>query len=502
MRSQLRSAMILAAASVAFTACTDEAPQPVTGPNATSLRPVSANIAVNACDATVLRGLIKDFAKSNKDPLYTILSDIQKNGPSNDKAFDGLSRIAAIRGTSDQNSGVAGSVFDGLVRGFLGCGSPSIVDGTLELPSGKSFGDALVASNGWLFEVRGKNAEPPASGPYKAGPYDDPFAPAYQRGGPSPSKFWAVDANPTASSPTQTAWTRSITSTGSPASSALPKRFLIYGYPVTDFLSSLTGVASRFEVRTIPRICNTVATDNIFDCTASTTTEFGISLKVGLCFNPTTDLTALRVNHANVFLPKASLNCGGVNDPTPITVASASTGFDPMNTLAMAARRVTGFFTPQPAYAAFIGGGLSGAVKDLSPSAVYDLSQITLTALDTFVNNGNNTTNLSTTGSYGVITVRANEASTGTPPVANVPIVLSVVGNNSIISYFNDLSTIENPEPDLVTVTRYTDANGIAKFDNVRLTKAGGYQLQMQIAFDGFAGPIVLTNKNIQIQNK
>jgi hypothetical protein len=281
----------------------------------------------------------------------------------------------------------------------------------------------------------------------------------------------------------------------------LPKRFLIYGFPVTDFLSSLTGVASRFELRTIPRICNTVATDNIFDCTASTTTEFGISLKVGLCFNPTPDLTALRVNHANVFLPKASLNCGGSTDPTPITVASASEGFGAMNTFAMAAKRVAGFFAPQTAYAAFIGGGLSGAVKDLSPSAVYDLSKITLTAVDTFVKDGNNSSDLATTGSEGVITVRANELTSTGPALANVPVVLTVVGNSSTIAYFNDLITVENPEPVLVSVTRYTDANGIAKFNKVRLTKAGGYQLRMQVAFDGFAGAFVLTN-NFTIQNK
>ena len=127
MRLQLRTAVVLAAASVMFTGCADTSPLPPTGPNATS-RPnsASATLTVPACNITVLKAHARDYAKSSRDALFTIIGGLQtavKNGPSSagtDKVFDGLARVAAIRGTTGQNSTATGAVFHGLVTGLLG----------------------------------------------------------------------------------------------------------------------------------------------------------------------------------------------------------------------------------------------------------------------------------------------------------------------------------------------------------------------------------------------
>jgi hypothetical protein len=46
-----------------------------------------------------------------------------------------------------------------------------------------------------------------------------------------------------------------------------------------------------------------------------------------------------------------------------------------------------------------------------------------------------------------------------------------------------------------------SNATGLVSFDNVYLTKAGGYQLGFQIAFDGVSGAAVFTN-SFNMQNK
>ena len=127
-----------------------------------------------------------------------------------DKAFDGLARMAAIRGTGDQKAGVAGAVFNRLVHRFLGCADPAIAAGADE----QNFGGALGA--GWVFEVRGK----------ASGQNADPAGGAYERG--STGNWWAAEAAGT--------WADAITT-----STLTAERVLIYGYE-TSFLN----VSGRF----------------------------------------------------------------------------------------------------------------------------------------------------------------------------------------------------------------------------------------------------------------
>lgn len=466
MRPQLRNAVILAAAGVALTACADNTVPAPTGPDAASRRnSPSASLAVPACDITVLKGHARDYAKSSRDVLLTILGDLQtavKNGPSaagTDKVFDGLARVAAIRGTTDQKSGVTGSVFDGLVTGLLGCAQSSVLANTED----QDFSGALGTS--WLFEVRGKNNTP-------ARQYDDLTGWSYQRGSASPATWWAAG-------PGGTSWNSSITS------STLPKRFLIYGYPEPGFLTINGKFGSAFETRTIPKISPT----------------FGVSLKLGLCFADAVNITGTqRLNHNNEFVPNTALTCG--TGPAPISVASTSGALGRLNPVSLAQRAV-GFFAPQPAYAAFIVGAVGGGVSELSPSAVYDLSAIDLlkelgTIADGRVSRALETTVSVPTYGKSVIVRAMTKPSTAEPisePIVGVPIELSIAGNQSSIAFFSVGGV------PAVTVTRTTDAAGYANFGDVLLTKAGGYQLAFKVSFDGVTGPPLLSN-SFNFQNK
>ncbi len=92
------------------------------------------------------------------------------------------------------------------------------------------------------------------------------------------------------------------------------------------------------------------------------------------------------------------------------------------------------------------------------------------------------------------------------------PVAISVVGNSSVIAYFKDGKN-GAPAP---TATRYVAADpitgkstGIASFDEVYLTKAGGYNVAFQVALVNattgkidFAGAQVLTSNSFNMQGK
>jgi hypothetical protein len=468
MRHQLRTTFATIAASVVLTACADRTTPAPTGPNVLIPSSVTGSVAAPTCDIPALKGYERDFAKSNRDVLGTIITDLQaavKNGPSDagtDKVFDGLARVAAIRGTTDQKSGVTGDVFNNLVKGFFGCAQSNVLVGAED----QDFSNGVGIGSTWLFEVRGKNNTP-------AKPYDDLTGWAYQRSTATSATWWAAGPG-IGTDPEATRWNRSITS------AALPKRFLIYGYPVTDFLNINGRFGSAFELRTIPKISDT----------------FGISLKIGLCFFDAENITSSqRLNHFNEFVPNSALTCGTTRPPA--IVASTSGAFGELNPMTLVQRAV-GLLTPRPAYAAFAVGSVGGAVSELSPSAVYDLSAIdALTGLGT-IPDGKISKKLVTT--LGPIVVRAMTKPVGTvpgTPVEAVPIELAIAGNSSSIAFFSE-GLGGTP---VATVTRLTDANGYATFDDVFLTKAGGYQVTLRVSFDGVAGPAVLSN-SFNYQNK
>jgi hypothetical protein len=156
------------------------------------------------------------------------------------------------------------------------------------------------------------------------------------------------------------------------------------------------------------------------------------------------------------------------------------------------ARRALAFFAPQPAYAAFLAGSVGGAVSELSPSAVIDMQQVVIAYADSIAN-GTNTKPLTMVDGGPV---RVNVTTKGGTALPDVDVTLSVYGNSSVIAFFS-----VNGGPDSVTVTRKTNALGVASFDGVSLTKAGGYRLVATGSFDKVDGQAVISN-SFNIQNK
>jgi hypothetical protein len=456
----LKTAFALTAAAFVLAACTDRPDSAPTAPVA----PAPVNLEVGtaatfttlACDFTLLKSDARDYASSGNDLLFTIISDLQKAkqkstpaavAAANDKVFDGLARMAAIRGTSAQKSGVAnqGEVFDNLVHRFFGCASANISANAAE----QDFAGALGAQP-WMFEVRGKNIGDAV--------YDDPTGVAYERGAPA-AAWWAVE-NAGAS------WNASITT------SALAKRVLVYGYR-TDYFGNPSGkLGASFDTYTIPHI-------------QSSAPAFGLAVKVGLCVFDTSDpLTPVtptqRVNHDGTFLPNVSMTCGA--SAPAYNVASASS---PLSSFAQYAMSL---ITPKSAHAAamFFGGSIGAAPSELSPSAVYDLGVTRLsfngTIADTRIN-----TQLQTTGG-AVLAVQALDAD-GVTPLPDVIVRLEIAGNESAIAFFRD------GNQNKVFVDRETGADGYARFTGVAVSKPGGHTLSAKVNVAEVVGTPKLSNQ-------
>ncbi|MFN8571206.1 MAG: carboxypeptidase-like regulatory domain-containing protein [Gemmatimonadaceae bacterium] len=115
--------------------------------------PVSSlGAAPIACDFTALRSSARSFFSSPRDEVFAIIADVedlwQPGGtPAADrKAFDGMARVAAARGTTSQSG--TGADGENVVKGFIGCTSSTayptdldsldvaISDGLIEVRSG------------------------------------------------------------------------------------------------------------------------------------------------------------------------------------------------------------------------------------------------------------------------------------------------------------------------------------------------------------------------------
>jgi len=486
MRPLPRTGLALVA-GVALAACSD---QPASAPTAVNpVRPSFALISrptwlTGSCDATQLKSDARAYAKKSNDVLVSIAGDlgaeVSKKGltrVATNKALDGLSRIAAIRGTGDQNSDVTAPIFDRLVKGFLVCTELEFTDGALEPtpPGGGGFGGALGSH--WAFEVRGQNTD--ATGIFER---NKPAAAAA-----AANKFWVLQ--PGVSVAGVPDWAASI---GGTLGLSL-KRVFIYGYQ-TSATPAIAKAGSSFDHRSIPLITST----------------FTMSLKVGLCGQEATG--GLRVNHAGEFGALSSPSCS----PSPSAMLASSSIYAALNPIGLA-RRAVHYFAPQELHAA-VAGIVGRDLGSLSPSAVYDLSQYLLSGLGTIAD-GQTTKPLKYSGGSAV-TIRVTVDSVAADGITKIPVnaavgtpvAISVVGNSSVIAYFTDGKT-GTPSP---TVTRYVAADpitgkstGIASFDEVYLTKAGGYQVAFQVALVNattgkidFAGAQVLTLNSFNMQGK
>ncbi|HET6679743.1 MAG TPA: hypothetical protein VFG84_00960 [Gemmatimonadaceae bacterium] len=387
---------------------------------------MSAAVVTGICDINALNAGARDFAASNQDALFTIIGDLRQlvkfgaTAAGTDKSFDGLARLAAMRGTSAQKSGATGATLDALATGFLSC-MESSVQGTVP----PDFNVAGATGPGWMFEVRGKSGVDAESGAYERGASDS---------------YWAAEA--------PSGWSASL----DPLSPS--KRFLVYGYRILDFLPNDPTVGSAFEIRTIPTIASgQIVLDSAFH--------------IGLC---SLDATAtLRVQHKNDILLLKPLDCA----PPPAFALAASFG-----------EQLVNFFAPRPLYAFFI-GAVGGAESELSPNAVIDMQAVTLSFVQPIADGQVSVAMADGNGAPVAVSVTTQSGT----PLPNVVVTLAIAGNNSAIAFFQDGSA-----PASATVSRTTNALGVATFDNVFITKAGGYVLQVSGAFDGVAGAPQLSN--------
>ncbi len=431
-------ASFLAVASVAALAACGETPTSYRNPEVA--RATTTPLALT-CDINGLKSNARAYATSNQDPLYTIIGDLQqlvKKGPTaagTDKAFDGLARLAAMRGTTAQLSTATGTSFNALTLGFLGCMESYIA---ANVPGDFSVAGAL--SPGWMYEVRGKAS--------------DGAAGAYERG---ESPYWAAEA--------PQGW--------AVASTSVAKRFLVYGYRLTDFLTADPTVGSAFEVSTIPTI-------------ASGKLALGSPLTIGEC---EVELTStLRVQHEQEILKEEGLSCATPPAFATLSLPSGAHGLSPLRL----ARRALDIFAPRTLQATMIIGSVGGGRSVLSPFAVIDMQSVQLAFADT-ITSGAISAPLAQRGG-GPVQVRVSTQNGS--PLSGATVTLSIAGNSSSIAFFQDGSAAPS-----TTVSRTTDASGVATFDNIKLTKAGGYTLVATGSFDGVVGTTALSNL-FNMQNK
>jgi hypothetical protein len=431
-------ASLHAIASVAALAACGETPTSSRNPQVARATTTTLTLT---CDINGLKSNARAYAASNQDPLYTIIGDLQQlvkkgaNEAGTDKAFDGLARLAAMRGTTAQLGTATGATFNALTLGFIGCMESYI---SSNVPGDFSVAGAL--SPGWMYEVRGKAS--------------DAAAGAYERG---ESPYWAAEA--------PTGWSVAATSQA--------KRFLIYGYRLTDFLTTDPTVGSAFEVATIPTI-------------ASGKLTLGSQLTIGQC---EVELTStLRVQHEQTILQEIGLACATPPAFAALSLSPGANGFAPLRF----AQRALGIFAPRTLEAAMIIGSVGGGRSVLSPFAVIDMQSVQLAFVHGIADGSISQPLADTSGDPAQVRVSTLNGS----PLAGATVTLAIAGNSSSIGFFQDGSAASSS-----TVSRTTDANGLATFNGVRLTKAGGYTLIATGSFDGVAGTSVLSNL-FNIQNK
>lgn len=438
MRHQYLATLLAVAAVAPLAACGET---PTSTRNAQVARATTASSLTLTCDINGLKSNARAYASSNQDPLYTIIGDLQKlvkGGPSavgTDRAFDGLARLAAMRGTSAQLSTATGTTFNALTLGFLGCMESYV---SSNVPGDFSVVGAL--SPGWMYEVRGK-ASDAAEG-------------AYERG---ESPYWAAEA--------PQGWSVAATSQA--------KRFLIYGYRLADFLTTDPTVGSAFEVATIPTI-------------ASGKLSLGSDLTIGECEVQLT--STLRVQHEQSILKETDLSCATPPSFATLSTAPGSNGFSPLRL----AQQALALFAPRTLNATMIIGSVGGGRSVLSPFAVIDMQSVQLAFVHGLADGAVSLALADTSGNPAQVRVTTLNGS----PLSGATVTLSIAGNSSSIAFFRDGSAAAS-----ATVARTTDANGLATFDNVRLTKAGGYTIAASGSFDGVPGTSVLSN-SFNVQNK
>ena len=477
----LRRSLFAIAAVGAVAACSDEPTPAPTAPVTPGAPQFDVGVAArpawipSVCDITLLKSDARAYAKKSNDQLLGIIGDLgTEYGKSRFrnatlKAFDGLARVAAIRGTGDQKTDITPAIFNSLVEGFLACMEPAVVDNAIEPtppPPNAGIGFGAALGSNWVFEVRGRTT--------------NDKEPALQRTkDPAPETWWTLEP------PGAATWAQAIGGTLN------LDRVFVYGYQ-TSAVAFPGGVGSSFDHLTIPRISRDAPPKSGPDLRPYT-----LSVEIGLCGVEPGDSRFL--NHDNVFVPLLTgIDCDLIT-PQQILPTSSGLAFGGSRPM-MLAHQAMNLFAPKLLHAAAFRSVTGGSRDYLSPSSVYDLSLLNLGPVGTIAD-GRNSEPVVLFGTAIPplpVTLKVTVVGGGNAP-DGTPVTVSIVGNQSNIAFLKDGASA----PATATVTRYVSGgDGVVSFENLIVTKAGGTQLGFQIEFDGFASPQIITSNTFNIQNK
>ena len=263
---------------------------------------------------------------------------------------------------------------------------------------------------------------------------------------------------------------------------------LFYGSPVTS-------LDPKFDD---PLGGNTVVDIN----TLPTPLTFSPKIRVGFC-----DMTSstARILHLHAGDPAVVLP--GTDDPTFCSGVESGSLEAPSSMFASAARTLGSWFAPKPAYAAsrsmmflFFGGGTVGGLSEIGPVQVQDtiiidrivnakVSDTTL-ATDTLPHAVGDPAQFDTTTSqFKTVVSLQLLTKAGKNPLANVAVELTVIGNKGSFAASG--------------TSAVTDGQGIARFPNLRIDKAGGYTISAKAAdAEGFVPNFVATSNLFNISGQ
>jgi hypothetical protein len=417
-------------AGAGLAACSDE---PTSAPVVPRLSGINAVYNLPACNTTALKDAVRAYADvSGNDSIFTYIRNIDTDAYN--QGMNGLARIAQIRASGPKKTGAGADQAAAAVTAFLAC-----------MPIGAVQDDSFpqhlksALSAGGMFEV----------------PTTASTASVFSRGEAANTKYWVAKPADGAN------W-------GSLASSSPGGlRYVVFGYEI----NGETG----FDFNVLPRLGSTAPDPNM-------PSEFLSSLIIGAC--GTFD-GAVRVLHEqDVLFDLHMLTiCQGPSGPG---MASLSSGFG--SDFAMFVRRGLSVFSPQAAYA--FGGGVGGAVSELSPANLPTVAPKLEYAPQP-------ATNKAVSDPLGIKVRVYTGASWATGnALNNASVTLTVTGNSGKDAILLNTTTGES----CFQFTRTTE-NGVANFSDIAVTKSGGYTLTAESTWDKLPASATLSNL-FNVKNK
>jgi hypothetical protein len=426
MRRELRALLAISAAGAGLAACSD---QPTSAPFVPRMAGVNADV-LPACDFTTLRDAVRTYADVNgSDVIFDYIRDMSTDPYG--QGMNGLARLAEIRAVGPKKAGVTAAQGAAAVTAFLACMPVGAVQTDFATNIVTAFGA------GGMFEV----------------PTTTSISPIFSRGEPANTQFWA--AKPSGATTKWSDLTGGV-------------RYLVFGYKINN--------GTGFDYNVVPMLGQGTLPNKM-------PATFTGSLLVGACG---TFASNVRVKHVNEVLFDQSMGfCAEQGDSPPLAALSTGLGAN----FASLVRRSLSVFAPQPLYAAF-GGGVGGAVSELSPT--------TLPSVAPKIEYAPQPANNKSVGDVLGIKVRVYTGATwlSGDPLNNAEVTLTVTGNsgqNAIL-----LNTTTNTS---CSFAKRTTINGVADFSDIAVTKSGGYTLTAEATWDNLPAAATLSNL-FNVKNK